>query len=77
MEPITVTVRFGAGNSRTLQVPRGTTLGDVVNNPANKAALGYGDNVKALISRVAQPLNLQVANNDVIDIESVGSTKGS
>jgi len=74
---VTVTIRFGAGNSRTVSVPRGTTVGDVINNAETRAALSYGSNVRALIGRVAQANTLQVADGDTIDIETVGSTKGA
>lgn len=75
MEQLEITVRFGVGNSRGTSVPRGTTIAQVINDPVTKQALGYPNNVKALIRRVEQSPNTPVANGDVIDLETVGTSK--
>jgi hypothetical protein len=75
MEQFEVTIRFGVGNSRTATYPRGTTIGNVIDDSVNRQALGYPNNVKALIRRVEQNRNTPVSNGDVIDLESVGTSK--
>ena len=77
MEQIEVTVRFGVGNSRTYTTALGTTVGQVKSNTENKNALGYPATVRALIHRVEQNDSVQVCNRDVIDLETVGTSKAS
>lgn len=77
MEQYEITLRFGVANSRGTSVPRGTTIGQVINDPVNRQALGYPNNVKALIRRVEQNQNTPVANGDVIDLETVGTSKAA
>jgi molybdopterin converting factor small subunit len=75
MEQYEVTLRFGVGNARTTTVARGTTIGQLIADSTNRQALGYPNNVKALIRRVEQNQNTPVANGDVIDLETVGTIK--
>lgn len=77
MENIEITLRFGVGNARTYTVPSGTTLRQVLDDNTNKSALGYPSNVRALIGRVPQELTTQVQNGDVVDLETVGTSKAS
>jgi len=77
MEQIEVTLRFGVGNARTYSVALGTTVGQVIADATNKAALGYPSTVRALIHRVPQDNSVQVANGDTIDLETVGTSKAS
>lgn len=75
MEQLEITVRFGVGNARTTSVDRGTTIGQVINDSVNRQALGYPANVRASIRRVEQSPNTPVANGDVIDLETIGTSK--
>lgn len=75
MENYSVIVRFGIGNVHSLSVTRGTTIGQALDRA--RGALGYPANVRALIGRVPQDLNMPVANDDIIDVETVGTSKAS
>lgn len=75
MEQYEYTIRFGVGNARVSTAPRGTTIGQVIADATNRQALGYPNNVKALIRRVEQNQNTPIANGDVIDLETVGTSK--
>jgi len=77
MEQLEITVRFGLGNARTYSVALGTTIGQVKADATNKAALGYPNNVRALVHRVPQDDSVRVANNDTIELETVGTSKAS
>lgn len=77
MNDVEITVRFGVGNGRIVSVREGTTIGQVIDNTETKAALGYPSNVRALIRRVEQSRNTSVVNGDVIDLETVGTSKAS
>lgn len=77
MENIEVTVRFGVGNGRIISVASGTTIGQVIDNPETKASLGYPNNVRALINRVEQSRNTRLVNRDIVDLETVGTSKAS
>lgn len=77
MEQYEITIRFGVGNARTTTVARGTTIAQVLADASNKQALGYPDNVRALIHRVPQAVSTQVSNGDTIDLETVGTSKAS
>ena len=77
MEQIEIRLRFGVGNERAYTVPLGTTVGQIKADATNKQALGYPANVRALIHRVEQNDNVQVTNGDVVDLETVGTSKAS
>lgn len=77
MEQIEIQVRFGVGNARTYSTALGTTVAQVIADATNKQALGYPATVRALIHRVPQDGNVQVANGDTIDLETVGTSKAS
>ena len=77
MEQIEYTIRFGVGNSRTTSAPLGTTVAQAIADTTNKQALGYPASVRALIHRVEQNVNTQLANGDVLDLETVGTSKAS
>lgn len=72
---ITIRVRYGAANSVEKQFPDGTTVGAVIRSAQIKAALGYGDNVRPMIDRVAQSLDAPLANGDTIELESAANAK--
>lgn len=72
---VTVTVSFGPTSSATKNVPAGTTIGQILGSASWKAAVGFGDNVKALIDRVQQDLNTVVQDGDTIELETVANEK--
>lgn len=73
----TVTVRFGLGAQVTLDFPSNATVGDVLRDERVRAALRFGDNVRALVDRVEQPLAAPIAHGDTIELEQKASTKGA
>lgn len=77
MEQIEVTVQFGVGNRITKMFPRGTTAGQAVSDPAVKSSLGHPENVRILVGRVPQDRNLTLQNGDVLNLETVGTSKAS
>jgi hypothetical protein len=51
----------------------GSSIGDVLRRV--RAALGFGDNVKALIDGATQPESNTVAEGDVISVETAANSK--
>ena len=54
-------------------MPEGSSIEEVLGRV--RAALGFGDNVKALIDGAAQPMTNGVANGDVITVETAANSK--
>lgn len=75
MNEVEITIRFGVGNGRIVSVPEGTTIGQIIDNQENRSALGYPANVRALVRRVDQNRNTRVVDGDVIDLETIGTSK--
>ena len=75
MRNIEVEVQFGVGNRIVRSFPDGTTIGQIVNDEAVRAALGHPSNVRPLIRRVEQSANTRAVNGDVIVLETVGTSK--
>lgn len=74
---ITVTVTFGGGNSTTQTVPRGTTVGQLIENRRVQSALGVGTNVQANIDRVPQTNDTQLEDGDVVNLETIANQKAA
>ena len=70
---ITVTVEYGCGNSRTLQVQSGSTVGQVLDS--TRPALGFGQSVKASIDGAIQDAGITVRDGDHIVVESYANEK--
>ena len=70
---VTVTVRYGLERSITTVVPAGSTIEFVLDK--ERAALGFGSNVKALIDGASQPLTGNVAEGDTISVETAANSK--
>ena len=47
-------IQYGDGNERTYEAPDGSTIGSILRDPRNQAALGYGDNVEAHVGGMIQ-----------------------
>lgn len=75
MENIEVTIRFGVGNGVVRQFRNGTTIGQALDDANVRSALGFPSNVRALINRVEQNRNTRLTNGDVLDLETVGTSK--
>ena len=70
---VSVTVCYGLERKVTTSVPEGSSIEEVLGRV--RAALGFGDNVKALIDGAAQPMTNGVANGDVITVETAANSK--
>lgn len=71
---IQVTVRFGS-ETFPRSYPAGTTMGTVIGDHNLKAVAGWGDNVRATISGVEQPITALVPNGANIVIETRANNK--
>ena len=69
-----ITVQYGV-DSVTKQVEEDTTIGDVQENDSIKAALGFGDNTKALINGIEQPPQTVIPPGAVVRLETAANTK--
>ena len=70
---LSVTVKYGLESSSTITVSEGTTIKEVLDRVRD--ALRFGSNVKALVDGAAQPLENNVANGDVIQVETAANSK--
>lgn len=75
MQNISVSISYGADNSLTRSVPQGTKVGQLLADPAIKAALGFGDNVQAVIDGARQEAGATLRNGDEIVVESRACAK--
>jgi sulfur carrier protein ThiS len=74
---IRVTVRFGPANEVSRTYPEGTTVGALLRDRSLLATLGAGANVKALIDRAEQGPDTQLADGDVVELETVANSKAA
>ena len=71
-----ITVEYGV-DSVTKQVETGFTFGDLQEHDAIKAALGYGDNVKALVNGIEQNRGTVIPDGAVVRLETAANTKAN
>lgn len=71
-----LTVSYG-GDTHRVSVDTTTTIAEIVRNSNTKAVLGYGDNVKALISGVEQPLGNQIGSASELVLETKANEKAN
>jgi hypothetical protein len=69
-----ITVKYGV-DSITKQVESGFTFGDLQENDSIKGALGYGDNVKALVEGIEQNRNTVIPDGAIVRLETAANTK--
>ena len=69
-------VTYG-GDTHLLTVEPFTTIGQIVNDPSTKAVLGYGDNVRALVHSIEQPLTAQIGTVSELTLETRANEKAS
>ena len=69
-----ITVKYGV-DQITKQVDAGFTFGDLQNSDAFKAALGFGDNTKALMDGIEQNRNTVIPSGATVRIETAANTK--
>jgi hypothetical protein len=69
-----ITIRYGI-ESITKEVSCSMTVGQVKTNPTFSAALGYGNNVDALINGVSVPNEAIVPDGATVVIETACNSK--
>lgn len=74
MRNIKVQIAFGA-NSVNFTFPEGSTASAVVRDNRVQAALGYGDNVQAVINGVVLQDRTPVEDGDSITVETKANQK--
>lgn len=72
---MSITIRYGSGNSLTKDFPAGTTLGCILGNQHVKAALGYGNNVAGHIGGVPQSGSLVPPDGATVSVNDVACEK--
>ena len=70
----TITVQYGV-DSITKQVESGFTFGDLQESDTFKAALGYGDNTKALVNGIEQSRATAIPDGATVRLETAANTK--
>jgi hypothetical protein len=69
-----ITVEYGV-DSVTKQVEGGFTFGDVQECDSFKAALGFGDNTKALVNGIEQSRGTVIPDGATVRLETAANTK--
>jgi hypothetical protein len=69
-----IIVEYGV-DSINKQVERVFTIGDLQENDSIKAALGFGDNTKALINGIEQNRDTVIPDGATVRIETAANTK--
>ena len=69
-----ITVKYGV-DQITKQVEAGFTFGDLQSSDVFKAALGFGDNTKALMDGIEQNRNTVIPPGATVRIETAANTK--
>ena len=69
-----ITVRYGV-DSLTKQVEDGFTFGDLQHSDSFKAALGFGDRTKALLSGIEQSSDTIIPAGATVVLETAANTK--
>ena len=69
-----ITVQYGV-DSITKQVESGFTFGDLQADDTFKAALGFGDNTKALVDGIEQSRATVIPDGAAVRLETAANTK--
>ncbi len=69
-----ITIRYGV-DSITKQVEEDCSFGDVQENDSFKAALGFGDNTKALVDGIEQDRDTVIPEGATVRLETAANTK--
>lgn len=72
----TIILWYGS-QDRTVTVSNDTSIGKILDDTTNKIVLGYGDNVKALVHGVEQPMDVIPEDGSEITIENKANQKAS
>jgi hypothetical protein len=71
-----ITVKYGV-DSINKQVDDDFTFGDLQDHDPIKAALGYGDNVKALVDGIEQDKGTMIPAGASVRLETAANTKAA
>jgi len=71
-----ITVEYGV-DSITKQVESGFTFGDLQECDSFKAALGFGDNTKALVNGIEQSRGTVIPDGATVRLETAANTKAA
>ncbi len=71
-----ITIKYGS-DTRTVTVDDNITIGEMIANPTTKAVLGYGDNVRSLVSGVEQPNGACPGDNTMVVLETRANSKAN
>jgi len=69
-----ITVKYGV-DSITKQVEDGFTFGDLQDSDTFKAALGFGDRTKTLVSGIEQSRDTVIPAGATVVVETAANTK--
>ena len=69
-----ITVKYGV-DQITKQVEAGFTFGDLQDSDNFKAALGFGDNTKALVEGIEQSRDTVIPDGATVRLETAANTK--
>ena len=69
-----ITVKYGS-EMHTVTIGSGATIGQIIMDCTCKVVLGYGDNVKALVSGVEQSLDSIPSDGTTISLETKANQK--
>ena len=69
-----ITVEYGV-DSINKQVESDFTIGDLQESDSIKAALGFGDNTKALINGIEQNRQMVIPDGTTVRLETAANTK--
>lgn len=70
------TIKYNS-SSITKQFDNAPTFAEVAADTAIKAALGFGDNVKAMVGGIEQPMCNQIPENALVTFENRANAKAS
>lgn len=70
-----ITVHYGIEQTEKFFSGNNISVGEVIGNSTIRAALGYGDNVKGLVSGVEQPHSSMLSDGDHLYIEVKANSK--
>ena len=74
---ITITVKYGTGNSLTRSFTTPITIGAILGDAAIQAALGFGSNVEGYLLGVPQPNSITLRGGDTLSINDKACGKAN
>lgn len=70
-----IKVKYGIDNCDRSFAEENVTIGQIIGDGVVRAHLGYGDNVRALINGVEQPMHAIVPDGATITLETRANSK--